>query len=204
MRQETGSNPKSSKRVVSIRITSSGDNFSEHTPITAHDVVILLETAKTMLVPTTILEERSFEEYLHLGGISMDSSTHRAVNLGQSGAMTAIAALPIGLIERIGSTYGDSVTLTSPLLAQSPARGSALRVHLSPEATLLTLNLFNGAELLFAEMFEVKTNEDILYWIALLGEAYDLNVYTIYIDGMWVENVERLIRRYYKKVVLCE
>ncbi len=203
MRQETGSNTLQNHKVVSIRVTSSGHNFSAHTPSTATQTTILIESVKAMLVPTFLIADATPEEHLLSAGIYTDKSQEVSITIKHDEVTSAIIAIPRSLHDTIYNTYGGGAQYTTPLLSKSPSAGHDLIVHLSADNGLLCLNMFNGRDRLFAELFEIGSITDVLYWISRLGEGYDLSTYTIYLDGGGKE-LEKLLNKYYKSVKICE
>ncbi len=188
---------------MSIRVTSNGHNFSAHTPSTSTDTTIVVESVKAMLLPTVLINEATPEEHLLSSGIAIDPSAEDTIIITSDKTTSAIITIPKSLRKMVYNTYGGGANYTTPLLSKSPSAGHDLLVHLSPDQTLLCLNLFNGKDLIFAELFEVKNYTDVLYWISRIGEGYDLSTYTIYIDGAKNE-LEKLLKKFYKKVKRCE
>ncbi|MFI3282819.1 MAG: hypothetical protein SNG10_04740 [Rikenellaceae bacterium] len=190
---------------MSIRITSNGHNFSlpsSNIP-TFEKITLLIESSKAMLLPTILLDENTLEGHLLSGGIALSPLVERAVSLRGDDQTTAIIVLPISLAEKIDRELGDRAEITTPLLAPAPTHGHDLRVHLSQDMTLLCLNLYNGGDRVFAELFDIKGCADVLYWISRIGEGYDLSTYNIFINSNNRE-LEKLLKRYYKKVTICE
>ncbi len=205
MRQETGSNTHNTQNIVSIRITSSGHNFSfdsesSHSQV---DVTLLIETHKAMLVPTSLLDENSATEHLLAAGINLNEPIEESVVVRYDDITSAIIVMPTSLMSEIRGVYGGRVKFTTPLLIPARTLGHEVQIRLSEDRGLLTLSLFNGGDRLFAEVFEVNGIADILYWLTRLSEGYDLTDYTIYIDG-WGRELQKLLKNYYKSVVICE
>ncbi len=204
MRQETGSKPQLHKDIVSIRITSSGDNFSQLSHPAQGEVTLVCESSKAMLLPTPLLEQRSLEGHLLTAGIAVDPYTEEVEIINYDENITALIALPTTLLAQITETYGSRAELWTPLLASAPARGNTLLVHLSEDCTLLTLTLYGATNLLFAEIFEIGGIADILYWISQLDGCYNLTRHTIYVDGggkSGVKEAKRLLERHFNRVL---
>ncbi len=207
MRQETGSNSHDNNKIVSIRITSNGHNFSDNTTTFSsadnNEVIIVIESVKAMLLPTPLLENCSAEEHLLSAGIDFQSNIEEVIAVEHDNITTALIVIPISLLNDVHIRFGKNVYFTTPLLAPAIKRDKELRLHLSTDQTLLCINLFNGGERLFAELFEIKNSCDVLYWLTRIGEGYDLSNYTIYIDGGDKE-LYKLLKKYYKSIELCE
>ncbi len=204
MRQETGSNNPTKDRVVSIRVTSDGHNFSgTHIESSAGEVTLLIESFKAMLIPTYLLEELSPVEHLRSGGIGVDVGSEGVIVVQHNTSVTALIVLPTSLLSQIDKAYGNRAKFTTPLLLPSIGRSHEVLLHLSDDEGLLTMNIYNGGDLIFAEIFEVKSREDVLYWLTRVGEGYDLSTYIIYTNSH-DKDLERLLKRYYKQIEVCE
>ncbi|MFR9603854.1 MAG: hypothetical protein SNG02_08335 [Rikenellaceae bacterium] len=188
---------------MSIRITSSGHNFSfDSLTASDQDVIISLETSKAMLVPTSLLsEEQSVEDHLRAAGINLNPHSEQSVVIRQDDVTSAIVVVATDLLAQINGVYRGQKSFTTPLLTPARGRGHELQISLSEDSSLLTLLLFNGGDRLFAELFEVKGIADVLYWTARVGEGYDLTTYTIYITGGG-RDLEKLLKNYYRGVII--
>ncbi|MFR9592037.1 MAG: hypothetical protein SNG27_06520 [Rikenellaceae bacterium] len=186
---------------MSIRVTSSGHNFSAHTPSTATDTTIVIESSKAMLVPTSLLDDVNTIDHLQSAGIAMDVTTEDAIIVKDDTITSAIIVLPKSLHELIYNTYGGGGKYTTPLLAKAPSAGHDILVHLSSDQTLLCINVFNGRDRIFAELFEIGNITDVLYWISRLGEGFDLSTYDIYVDRGDKE-LEKLLKNFTKALII--
>ncbi len=206
MKQETGSNTPKQRAIVSIRITSSGDNFTQLPHPTEGEVTLLCESTKAMLVPTELLEHRSLEGHLLAAGIAVDPQSEEVEIINYDHDITALIVVPTTLLAQIAETYGNRAHLSTPLLAPSPARGNTLLVHLSEDCGVLTLTLHGGSKLLFAELFEIGSITDVLYWIIQLDAEYNLNRYIIYVEGgdkggCKVRETKDLLSKYFNRIM---
>ncbi len=156
-----------------------------------------------MLVPTSLLDENSTTDHLLAGGINVDDTKEEVVVVRRDAIISALIVIPSTLLKDITSTYGDNVSFTTPLLTPAHGDKHEVLVHLSKDQTLLCISLFNGGDLIFAELFEIMSTTDILYWLTRLGSSYDLNTYTIFVDGANAET-PKLLKNYYKNIVICE
>ncbi|MFI3303026.1 MAG: hypothetical protein SNH35_00495 [Rikenellaceae bacterium] len=191
---------------MSIRITSNGHNFSNIdtiSPVEGEMVTIVVESIKAMLIPTPLFDEVTPKEHLLSGGISFEADKEDVVVVKHDKLTTALIVVPISLLSEIEKLYGSNVRFSTPLLNSAFGRGHEVCLHLSPDNTLLCINLYNGGDRVFSELFEVKTSADVLYWLSRIGEGYDLDDYTLYIEGGGKELL-KLLNRYYKNVIPCE
>ncbi len=197
MRQETGSNPNSTNKKVSIQVKLGGrsfsvDNFNEHRK--AKQIEFIVDTPRVTLAPCEEVSSDTAQEILRLAGKPCRANEQYVCSERQ-GEMVAIIAIDSEALTAITKQWGSKISFSSPLLDMRHSEESCLIVKISEDVCYL--HLFN-AGLQRAEALDAATPEDILFHVTeWIGNA---NI-PIYIIGK--PEVAKLLRKYYKQVI-CE
>ena len=197
MRQETGSNPISNNKKVSIQVKLGGRSFSADKIVVAEDteqVEFVVDTPQVILAPREEVSLDTASELLHIVGKPCRSNELSVCSELQAD-IVAIMAIDADALTSIIAKWGSRATFTSPLLDMRHSEVSCLTIDESDKVCYM--RLFDGG-LQRAEAFDATTPEDILY---LVGEWLNDKATPIYIKGG--SETVKLIRKYYKQVI-CE
>ena len=197
MRQETGSNPYSDNKKVSIQVKLGGLSFSASKAAVAEDaeaVEFVIDTPRVTLAPRQEISLNTAEELLRLIGKPCRTNEQSVCSELQAD-IVAVMAIDKEALASIVEQWGSRASFTSPLLDMSHSDESCLTIHTTEKNCYL--HLFDGG-LQRAEAFEATTAEDILY---LTTEWLGEKQIPIYIKGC--NNCAKLLRKYYNEVV-CE
>ena len=197
MRQETGSNPISGNKKVSIQVKLGGLSFSADKIVVAEDieqVEFIIDTPRVILAPREEVSLDTASELLHIVGKPCRSNEQSVCSELQSD-IVAVIAIDGKALNAIVERCGSRASFTSPLLDMRHSEEECLTIDTTDKVCYL--RLFNDG-LQRGEAFEATTPEDVLY---LVTEWLDNNATPIYIKGG--TEVAKLLRKYYKQVI-CE
>lgn len=166
---------------VSIRLMSNGhafsttsENVAEGKPLQVADVLkrgvvaeVMLCTPKTMLVPAEQLATLSLEEHLALAALAPTESERVVVSDEVSGivAVMAVDAHHIDSLEACGA----ELYYTTPLLNGNIMDGCVVALY----DNMLYMRVADGG-LRFADVVEVATDADILYFLGAIDRVYHI------------------------------
>ena len=197
MRQETGSNPISSNKKVSIQVKLGGRSFSADKITVAEDaeqVEFVLDTPRVTLAPREEVSLDSASELLRIVRKPCRSNEQSVCSELQAD-IVAVMAIDSNTLYSIVEKWGSRATFTSPLLDMRHSEESCLTIDATDKVCYM--RLFESS-LQRAEAFDATTPEDVLY---LVTEWLDNNATPIYIKGS--ADTVKLLRKYYKQVI-CE
>ena len=187
---------------VSIRLKSGGHSFSREAFNAAiadkerpAEVVVL--TAKSTLVPAEFFEKAHAATYLADVGLAPTMS-ECAVYSKPANGIVAVMAISKSCYEAMHEVHPAGVICTSPLLPNAEA-DDGISLHM--EDDLLYIHIYNGG-LLLAEVVECQSDADILYYLATIGEAY--NIYNMNARAKGdTARIKRVCKRVFKELI-CE
>ncbi len=198
MRQETGSNPISGNKKVSIQVKLGGLSFSADKIVVAEDieqVEFIIDTPRAILVPREEVSLDTASELLHIVGKHCRSNEQSVCSELQSD-IVAIMAIDTNALSAIVERWENRASFSSPLLDMRHSEESCLTIDATDRACYL--RLFRSG-LQRAEAYDATTAEDVLY---LVNEWLGNDKATpIYIKGG--KECAKLLRKYYKQVI-CE
>ena len=197
MRQETGSNPISGNKKVSIQVKLGGLSFSADKIVVAEgveQVEFVIDTPRVVLAPREEVSLDTASELLRIVGKPCRSNEQSVCSELQSD-IVAVIAIDGKALSAIVERWGSRTSFTSPLLDMRHSEEECLTIDTTDKVCYL--RLFNDG-LQRGEAFEATTPEDVLY---LVTEWLDNNATPIYIKGG--TEVAKLLRKYYKQVI-CE
>ena len=185
---------------VSIRLKSGGHSFSsvelDALRGVGKPVEVVLLTAKTTLVPTEFFDMTHAADYLADVGLaaSMDEAVVASKPVDGVVAVMAIAERCLAEVQSVAA----EMAFTSPLLyGQSVEQGSILNL----EDDLLYVRVY-GDGLRFAEVMEIKSDADILYYLTVINEVYAIFNMSAHAKGD-VARLQRLCKQIFKNLI-CE
>ena len=197
MRQETGSNPISGNKKVSIQVKLGGLSFSADKIVVAEgveQVEFVIDTPRVILAPREEVSLDTASELLRIVGKPCRSNEQSVCSELQAD-IVAIMAIDAKALRSIVEQWGSRATFTTPLLDMRHNDESCLTIDATERVCYM--RLFDGG-LQRAEAHEATTAEDILL---LATEWLDNNNTPIYIKGS--AESAKLLRKYFKRVV-CE
>ena len=197
MRQETGSNPISSNKKVSIQVKLGGRYFSVHNTIITDDVEhieVVIDTPRVTLAPRSEVSLNTASELLRIVGKSCRSNEQSVCSELQAD-IVAIMAIDSKALEDIIKEWGGRVSFTTPLLDMRHSEESCLTIDATDRVCYM--RLFDGG-LQRGEAYEATTAEDVLY---LATEWLNNRNIPIYIKGSG--DIVKLLSKYFKQVI-CE
>ncbi len=198
MRQETGSNPNSADKKVSIQVKLGGHSFSADKIVVAEDVErveFIIDTPRVTLAPREEIALDTASELLRLVGKPCRINEQSVCSELQSD-IVAVMAIDNQALNAIIERWGSRASFSSPLLDMRHSEENCLTIDVADKVSYL--RLFNNG-LQRAEAFDATTPEDTLY---LVNEWLGNDKTTpIYIKGG--KECAKLLRKYYKQVI-CE
>lgn len=206
MKRVTGvTNNPSATSEVSIRLMLDGLSFSEEQlvalPRDGRRAEVVLLTAKTMLVPRELCPERETAQIMRLNGMEPTSrETVLRIEDARQG-MVALLAVDRETVERIRSAKGRNLRWNTPLLYEPENAGALLWVR--REEKLVYMKCWSD-RLLLAEVLVVPTAEDLLFFVTEFLREAALRPDTIRVEGTAARQDARLLREYFKHVIVCE
>ncbi len=185
---------------VSIRLKSGGHSFSsvelDALRGAKQPVEVVLLTAKTTLVPAEFFDIAHAADYLADVGLAASLDEVVVTSKPENGvvAVMAIAGRTLADLQSVAT----EVVFTSPLLAeQRVEQGSVL----SLEDDLLYVSVY-GDGLRFAEVMEIKSDADILYYLTVIDEVYAIFNMSAHAKGD-AARLQRLCKQIFKNLI-CE
>ena len=197
MRQETGSNPISSNKKVSIQVKLGGRYFSVHNTIVAdgvEQIEVVIDTPRVTLAPRSEVSLNTASELLRIVGKSCRSNEQSVCSELQAD-IVAIMAIDGNALESIIKEWGGRVSFTTPLLDMRHSEESCLTIDATDKVCYM--RLFDGG-LQRGEAYDATTAEDVLY---LATEWLNNRNIPIYIKGSG--DIVKLLSKYFKQVI-CE
>ena len=199
MRQETGSNPISTNKKVSIQVKLGGRSFSADkfaTEENTAEVEFVIDTPRVTLAPRCEVSLDNAAELLCIVGKSCHSNEQSVCSELQAD-IVAVMAIDSLALKAISEKWGSRASFTSPLLDMRHSDEYCLTIDCTEEVCYM--RLFDEG-LCRAEAYEAATPEDVLYLVTewLDGEEWDT---PIYIKSS--KAIAKLLRKYYNQVI-CE
>ncbi len=197
MRQETGSNPNSADKKVSIQVKLGGRSFSVDDislKVGVEQIEFVIDTPRVTLAPREEVSIDNASLILQLAGKPCRYKEQCVCSNMQSD-IVAIMAIDTGAVTSIKERWGSRACFTSPLLDMRHSEEECLTIDVCHKVCYM--RLFKDG-LQRAEAYEIASNEDVLYNIAVWLGATDI---PIYIKGS--KEVAQLLHKYYKRVI-CE
>ena len=197
MRQETGSNPISVNKKVSIQVKLGGRSFSADNTTVAEDieqVEIVVDTPRVTLAPREEVSLDTASKLLEIAGKPCRINEQSVCSELQAD-IVAIMAIDCDALTAIIEKWGSKASFTSPLLDMRHSDEKCLTIDISENVCYM--RLFDDG-LQRAEAFDATTPEDVLY---LATELADSGLTPIYIKGG--KAAAKLLHKYYKRVI-CE
>ena len=198
MRQETGSNPNSADKKVSIQVKLGGRSFSADNTIQVEgveNVEFVIDTPRVTLAPREVVTLDNAAEILRLTDKPCHSNEQSVCSELQAD-IVAIIAIDIHALESIIAKWGNRASFSTPLLDMRHSDEECLTIDCTERVCYM--RLFKGG-LQRAEVLDATTAEDaLLYATEWLGEG---STTTIYIKGC--KAAAKLLKKYFKRVI-CE
>ena len=197
MRQETGSNPNSANRKVSIQVKLGGLSFSAERraiAMEAEEIELIIDTPRVTLAPQSEVPSDA-ATLLQLVGKPCHFDEQCVCSKPQNN-IVAIMAINAKALAEITNRWGSRAYFTSPLADMRHSDERCLTVDATERVCYLRL-FDNGLQR--AEALNATTPEDTLYHISeWLGKEIAM---PIYIKGSAATT--KLLRKYFKRVI-CE
>lgn len=200
MRQVTGRSSNNSTLKASIRLASGGRFFSATNlgnVAENEDIIVDVDTVRVTLVTPQIASELSAEDILAINSQS-PLSDEVAVLSDEVDGKIAVIAVNKSAYEQLNSRFGERLYFTTPLLSASHSDEVALAIEVSDNNYYIRL-YNNGLQV--AEALELRSGDELLYYVANILEIAAVNIPYIYIKGAAKDTV-KLLKKYYK--VICE
>ena len=200
MRQVTGRSSNNSTLKASIRLASGGRFFSATNlgnVAENEDIIVVVDTVRVTLVTPQIASELSAEDILAINSQS-PLSDEVAVLSDEVDGKIAVIAVNKSAYEQLNSRFGERLYFTTPLLSASHSDEVALSIEVSDNNYYIRL-YNNGLQV--AEALELRSGDELLYYVANILEIAAVNIPYIYIKGAAKDTV-KLLKKYYK--VICE
>lgn len=193
---------------VSIRLMSDGHAFSaipaqngealsQVADVLKGGVVaeVMLCTPKTLLVPAEQLEALSLEEHLALSGLA-PAQDERVVVSDVVTDIVAVMAVPLRHIEEL-ELCGAELHYSSPLLMGDMSEACVVALY----GNLLYVRVADD-QLRFADVMEVTTDVDILYYLGAIDTVYHIYNMASQLAGD-TSRLLKLCKPLFRKI-LCE
>ena len=199
MRQETGSNPISTNKKVSIQVKLGGRSFSADNFTATEEaerIEFVIGTPRATLAPREEVSLDNASELLRIVGKGCLGNEQSVCSELQAD-IVAIMAIDCDALHSIVEKWGSRATFSSPLLDMRHSDDYALTIDCTDNVCYM--RLFDEG-LQRAEAYSFATPEDVLYLVTewLDDEEWET---PIYIKGSKV--VAKLLRKYFNQVI-CE
>ena len=199
MRQETGSNPISTNKKVSIQVKLGGRSFSADNFAAAEEatsVEFVIDTPRVTLAPRGEVSLDNAAELLRIVGKGCLDNEQSVCSELQAN-IVAVMAIDSKALNAIVEKWGSRATFSSPLLDMRHSDDYALTIDCSDNVCYM--RLFDEG-LRHAEAYATTAPEDVLYHVTewLDHEEWET---PIYIKGS--KATAKLLRKYFKQVT-CE
>jgi hypothetical protein len=189
---------------MSIRLLLDGHNFSQASDSLrsadvrqAGEVVVSIDSAKTVLVPAYLCEERVEEAYLRFGGVASQTG-ERVVCSEKQGEAVAIMAVDGAIVDYIEEELaGRTIRYTSPLLEMARGEKRAVNILLTSRNAYVVVW---DKGLRYAEVFPDPTPDSLLYYLQVLGGEFRLKKFEIRIGGEGAGEIVAEVAEYFKNV----
>ena len=218
---ETGNNTTCGTKKLSIRLSSDGLSFlvqGDRAPLcgfiagasgpetvgklagknapgrTDGPVNVLLETLKTVAVPTSIFEEETATSYLAVNSL-MPAHDETAVVSPEAGDVRCVMVWNTDTLRALHDHWGNSVHFYSPL-QQGIATVGEQEVLVGLGRRLLCL-VFRDNRIRYAEMLPFQGVADLLYYMGHLNTLFDLSKAKIRLTGPGAVQLTKELRHHY-------
>ncbi len=202
MKQATGrTNPAANPQRMTIRLASDGHScrFDLSRAARADEIVAVVSSAQTQLVPAEMFDPERSAAYLELAGMAARAS-QTVVTSDPEADIVAVMAVERSVLECFGETIREKIRFTSPLLHTPAATRSVL--WLEVERTLLYIKVYDDeGQLRLAEVIVAEDDDERLYYLTRLRDIHSTE--TLLLAAGTPKPVERLVREHFRKV-LCE
>ena len=195
---------------VSIRLMSDGHAFFSATANAAKtdssvdvaevmkrgvEAEVVLCTRKTILVPAEQLNALTLEEHLTLAALA-PAPVERVVVSAEVSGIIAVMAVAASHIEKLEATGAD-LRYTSPLLMGDMSQACVVALY----GNLMYVRVADSA-LRFADVVEVATDADILYYLGAIDKVYHIYNIVARFEGD-TARLRTLCKSLFRKI-LCE
>jgi len=186
---------------MTIRLASDGHScrFDLSRAARADEIVAVVSSAQTQLVPAEMFDPERSAAYLELAGMAARPS-QTVVTSNPAADIVAIMAVESSVLECIGEKIREKIRFTSPLL-HTPARTRSV-LWLETDGPLLYIKVYDAeGQLQLAEVFTAAGEDEVLYYLTRLRDIHAAE--TILLAADTPKAVVRLVREHFRKV-LCE
>lgn len=174
--------------------------------------IVYIDTHKNILVPEELYIEGSANDYVAFHNIEANESEQVDVSLPIDGTISIMVSAKEGL-QALGELLGEFAVasllqynlmrMPSGVEELSRSKGE-LKVYLSPSRVYLALFDVESEEvttrLLLADSYPVKTIADVVFYLSLVNEQFDVRRSAIYIKGRSHDSVIEQLSKFYNTI----
>lgn len=170
---------------------------------------VVIDTAKTVLVPVEEYTPGSEENYLRFNGMALGTGEIAVASEPQEG-IVAVMAVSAGVWERYKPEYErGEVVVTSPLLSVATGReqgggGRGRTVDLLLTDRNVYIAVRERGVLKMAEALPDNSDDSLLYYMQVTGRRFKLRKFDIRVSGPRAELVADTLRLYFKNVRIID
>ncbi len=196
MRPVTGrTNPTVQTDKMSIRLWSDGHSFPREALLEARQmgdrvVEVELLTPRSTLVPAPCFDPDEASKLLQAAGLA-ERETEAVVWSEPLEEQVVVMAIDRAVLPLLPAT----VHYTSPLLTLHSAAPHT--ICLARYEDLLYIKVWDE-ELRLAEVLQVASDADLIYYVARLGEWLPLRNYELQVEGDRPGAVRKMVKKYFK------
>jgi hypothetical protein len=181
---------------------SGGHSFSsadiEAVRNASQPVVVNLISAKTTLVPAELFDKEHAIDYLHDVGL-YPAHNEFVVYSKENEGIVAVMAINAECYKQLQEAATHGLSFIMPLMEEYEEMYKGCAIHLEGDVLYVYIN-DNG--LRFAEVMECTTDADVLYYLSVVNEAY--NIYNMHARAKGdVARLKRVCKGLFKEL-LCE
>ncbi len=172
-------------------------------------VNILLDTLRTVLIPTELFDPAHMPDYLAVNNITArpdeETIATRLMIGGAIGVMlcrrSIIAAADevFGSRARFGSPFDTAAVYRTAKHRKKDAGKEFTTLCLAGRNVYITVQSIPDGELRYCEALPYSAAADILYYIHELSARFDIRKSPLYVRGEGAEKVEKILRKTFKK-----
>lgn len=172
---------------------------------------IMLDTPKTVLVPSELFADGQAENYLKVNNITVSAGEEVLVSELSSGGrlITAIMVYDRAALDTLREIFGSGTVFTSPFDTAYAYRGAKHKkrdadcdfttMHLTPGNVYLTVQTAPDCRWKYSEVLPHSSAADILYYMQELSARFKIRKTRVFIKGHGAENIAKALRKPFRR-----
>ncbi len=177
-------------------------------------VCVMIDTLKTVLVPSTLFDPANTNDYLAVNNISEGMGEEVVVSRLSDGSITVISVCEEAVAAAVGDMFGAHARFASPFdtaikygtakYKKKDAGKEFTSLYLTEKNVYITIQAIPLGEWRYCEVLPYSTTADLLYYMQELSARFDIRKTPLYASGANVEKVAKALQKSFRIITRPE